>query len=57
MLIVYLLTAGCHSLGAAHSNISGFDGVWDLTPNVLDKGYFEALIRTTWKQKFVPAAG
>ncbi|XP_067942180.1 uncharacterized protein [Watersipora subatra] len=48
---------GCHSLGSAHSDISGFNGDWDLTPKVLDHGYFEALALTDWKQEFVSTAG
>jgi len=31
--------------------------VWDLTPTVLDNGYFQALNRVTWEQRFMPEAG
>lgn len=49
---------GCHSVGNAHSDVSGFLGDWDLSPNVLNNGYFEALDQVTnWDQSIRSGGG
>ncbi|XP_067941817.1 putative ascorbate peroxidase [Watersipora subatra] len=48
---------GCHSVGQNHADVTGFDGPWDLSPTVLNNGYFQAMTRVRFSQVFQPKAG
>merc|ERR1712170_108689 len=44
---------GAHSLGATHTEFSGFNGPWDRTEEALDTGYYKSLVRAVvdeWPQ-------
>lgn len=42
---------GGHSVGESDPLVSGFEGEWDLTPTILDNGYFLAMVNTVnWQQ-------
>ncbi|XP_067946110.1 putative ascorbate peroxidase [Watersipora subatra] len=42
---------GCHSLGGAHTDRSGFQGDWDSHPHQLDNGFFLNLASGDWVPK------
>jgi hypothetical protein len=36
--------SGCHALGRCHPGVSGYNGVWTLTPRTFNNDYFSQLL-------------
>jgi cytochrome c peroxidase len=41
--------SGCHALGRCHPGVSGYNGVWTLTPRTFNNDYFSQLAELKWQ--------
>ncbi|CAF3607496.1 unnamed protein product [Rotaria sp. Silwood1] len=42
---------GAHSLGRCHTDRSGFEGQWTLTPTTFSNEFFRGLLEDTWEKR------